>query len=357
MSAPSFDLEDLSTTRIAEAKAAEAGAKLNMQATNNVQRQNIMNTLRGKIPAALGGSAPSNTNMSASSSSSSAPASKPRARATASSSSAPASESGDAAKRNNLALDIARQLGEFYSSPIIGPMIAHIPRARSGSLEDLQDNLKQIQNVLNSGLSRTTVAQMWLALVANADPYLSYLPEPFCIPPGSKNYCAHRMESLLVDFEQIAIEYGNFFQQSPLPRVFMKTCKMFMEYKHIHNMQQEAAAAAGEQAQEEDLMPPISSETSELRMPPPMKIYPDPIRAEGTVETDGGPPRSVAELAQEKLNSILASQRRTADMIAESQKKESPAPPATPSKPRRARVVPPKKQKQEEEDPMNSLCE
>lgn len=350
MSAPSFDLEDLSTTRIAEAKAAEAGAKLNTQASNNVQRQNIMNTLRGKIPAALGGTAPSTTNMSASSST---PASKPRARATASSSGPPASESGDSAKRNALALDIARQLGEFYSSPVIGPMIAHIPRARSGSLEDLQDNLKQIQNVLNSGLSRTTVAQMWLALVANADPYLGYLPEPFCIPPGSKNYCAHRMESLLVDFEQIAIEYGNFFQQSPIPRVFMKTCKMFMEYKHIHTMQQEAAAAAGEQAQEEDLMPPISSETSELRMPPPMKIYPDPIRAEGTVETDGGPPRSVAELAQEKLNSILASQRRTADMIAESQKKE----PVTPSKPRRARVVPPKKQKQEEEDPMNSLCE
>lgn len=350
MAAPSFDIEDLSTTRIAEAKAAEAGAKLNTQASNNVQRQNIMNTLRGKIPAALGGTAPSTTNMSASSST---PASKPRARATASSSGPPASESGDSAKRNALALDIARQLGEFYSSPVIGPMIAHIPRARSGSLEDLQDNLKQIQNVLNSGLSRTTVAQMWLALVANADPYLGYLPEPFCIPPGSKNYCAHRMESLLVDFEQIAIEYGNFFQQSPIPRVFMKTCKMFMEYKHIHTMQQEALAAAGEQPpSEEDLMPPISSETSELRMPPPMKIYPNPVHTEGTVETEGGPPRSVAELAQEKLNSILASQRRTADMIAESQKKEAP----TPTKPRRARVVPPKKQK-EEVDQMDSLCE
>jgi hypothetical protein len=252
----SLDFSSLSIDAVGGARDAQSEAKINQQAQNNVKRARAAADLRG-----------TSTSFPAQ-----APAPAP----------APAPPAKKAADPKVLARK-ASQISKFLSNPLLSADLQGIIQPTSKATEaDLDFVLEQIRERLNSGMGPAAVKALWLKAMIMAEQPLTRLPPQAAIPPGSHNYAAMRMNELNREFEQLAIEYDHLFCTGPIPRLLMKTLNILSDYKMAVESGQMPMLIDAPPAEEEPPAPEPSpfeeTESSAVpKVPPPMKIYPDPV--------------------------------------------------------------------------------
>lgn len=278
----SFD--GLSVDAIAAAKAGERNAKLQQQAEANVIRQKNTATLRGDIPKSMGQSRapdvpPSAAKQAAADKKAQEGASKAHAR------------------------KIVR-IQKYLTNPVLAPYLQGIAPPKTWGVAEVDHTLEVIHDRLNSGLGSAAVKSAWLSALKAADPHLNKLPPAVAVPRGGHNYAAMRMRELDLEFEQLSIEYGEWFAAGPLTRLVGKTMNMLFEYKQgveagdipvfydpngdipAEAQQQAAELMAATSGQSEAPPPQRQGPPAEHQyestlpydvpdLPPPMNIYPN----------------------------------------------------------------------------------
>lgn len=257
----SLDFSSLSIDAVGGARDVQSEAKINQQAQNNVKRARAAADIRGT---------------------SSGPSAQAPAQAPAAAAPAPAKKAPDV----KMLARKASQVSKYLTNPLFADKLGGIIQPSSRASEaDLDFVLEQIRERLNSGLGAAAVKALWLKGIIMAEGPLQQLPEKAAIPPGSPNYAAMRMNELNNEFEQLAIEYDHLFSAGPAVRLLMKTANILHDYKIAVEsgqmpmlISEEQQAFSQEQQQEEEPSPFEETETSSMpKLPPPMKLYPDPV--------------------------------------------------------------------------------
>jgi hypothetical protein len=277
----SFD--SLSVDAVAAAKDGERQAKLHQQAEANVIRQKNTASLRGDVPK-----------MPAPPRGSDLPPKQQQQQVDKK-----AQESASKAHARKIV-----RIQKYLTNPVLAPYLHGISAPKTWGTAEVDQTLEIIHDRLNSGMGSASVKAAWLKLLEFGDENVDALPPSWQMPRGANNYAAMRMNELNMEFEQLAIEYGEWFSAGPVTRLFGKTLAMLTEYRHKVNtgqlpvfydpngdipvdVQQEAeqqmAATSG---QSEPIPPQRQGPPAEHQyestlpydvpeLPPPMKVYPD----------------------------------------------------------------------------------
>ena len=276
--APDF----LSVDSVASAQTGQVRQRIEKQAANNVARQSFAKSIRGDDVS----SGPPPKSKAAPKAAAPTPAQTQKEEDKSAD-----QKRADAQKK---AIRLISKCQQCKAHPVLGPRISDIQLPRGGHVPEWEATWDLIRERLGQCSGENTIKVLYLQLLQVIDPLVASpaVPDKIRIPYGSSNYCAMQMRTLDAEFAELAIEYGEWFNAGPLSRLFRGTVQNMLQYKYLV---EKGDPVLGEPSQSHSGTSEGHGETSEgsafaepeqthrppgLSLPPPMKVYPDPLPEE-----------------------------------------------------------------------------